>query len=170
MDEYTDMVLVMWERLAKDVQFDLIEFWEDMASKNGPFISPATFKEFMKPNYLKVVHFAERHGIEILLVDCDGNIEQLTEMMLDAGITALYPYEVQAGTTLRQCSTNIQSGIIGGLDKNAMAKGRDAIDQEMEKARQLIRKGRFIPGPDHFVLSDVTFANYHYSWNGCGMS
>ena len=43
-----------------------------------------------------------------------------------------------------------------------MARGRAAIDREMERARGLIRKGRFIPGPDHFVLSDVTYANYRY--------
>jgi hypothetical protein len=32
----------------------------------------------------------------------------------------------------------------------------------MEKARMLIEKGRFIPGPDHFVLSDVTWEHYRY--------
>ena len=41
-----------------------------------------------------------------------------------------------------------------------MAGGRDAIDREMDPARLLIEKGRFIPGPDHFVLSDVMFENY----------
>ena len=32
----------------------------------------------------------------------------------------------------------------------------------MERARALIRKGRFIPGPDHFVLKMATFADYRY--------
>ncbi len=43
-----------------------------------------------------------------------------------------------------------------------MAWGREAIDAEVERARGLIRLGRFIPGPDHFVLSDVSCANYCY--------
>jgi len=163
MDYYTDMALGMWTRMCAEVEFDLIEFWEDMASKNGSLISPAAFREFMKPRYAKVARFAERHAIEIILVDSDGNIEGLTELMLEAGVTALYPYEVQAGNDVaKMLDTYPKLGIIGGLDKNCMARGRDAIDREMEKARALIRKGRFIPGPDHFVLSDVTFANYRY--------
>jgi len=32
----------------------------------------------------------------------------------------------------------------------------------MQRARELIAGGCFIPGPDHFVLSDVSFANYRY--------
>ena len=73
------------------------------------------------------------------------------------------PYEVQAGNdVIKMLDTYPQLGIVGGLNKNVMAAGKDAIDREMERARALIRKGRFIPGPDHFVLSDVTFANYRY--------
>jgi uroporphyrinogen-III decarboxylase len=163
MDYYTDMVLIMWERMCQQTQFDLIEFWEDMASKNGSIISPATFREFMKPNYLKVADFAQRHGIEILLVDSDGYIEKLTELMLESGVTTLYPFEVQAGNDcFKMLDMHPKLGIIGGLNKEVMAYGRDAIDKEMEKARALIKKGRFIPGPDHFVLSNVSFANYRY--------
>lgn len=163
MDYYTDFALKLFERQCAEIEFDLIEFWEDMASKNGSLISPATFREFMKPQYQKVARFAEEHGIRILLVDSDGYIEKLTELMLEAGATAMYPYEVQAGNDcFKMLDTYPKLGIIGGLNKNVMASGKDAIDKEMEKARALIRKGRFIPGPDHFVLSDVTFANYRY--------
>jgi len=43
-----------------------------------------------------------------------------------------------------------------------MAKGKKEIDRKIERARKLIRKGRYIPGPDHFVLSDVSWENYRY--------
>jgi uroporphyrinogen decarboxylase len=163
MDYYTDTTIQIWEKMAEDVQFDLIEFWEDMANKNGSMISPATFREFMKPNYLKVADFAQRHNIPIILVDSDGNIEELTGLMLESGVTTLYPYEVQAGNdTSALLDRYPKLGAIGGLNKNVMAQGKAAIDHEMERARDLIRKGRFIPGPDHFVLSDVSFANYRY--------
>ena len=36
------------------------------------------------------------------------------------------------------------------------------VDREIEKARRYIRLGRFIPGPDHFVLSSVPWENYRY--------
>lgn len=163
MDSYTDVAIEIWSKMVKDVDFDLIECWEDMASKNGSLISALLFREFMKPNYEKIAQFAQDHGIKIILVDSDGNIMELTGLMLQSGVTALYPYEVQAGNDVASTLDKYpQLGIIGGLDKNVMAQGRKEIDAEIEKARQLIRKGRYIPGPDHFVLSDVSFANYRY--------
>jgi hypothetical protein len=43
-----------------------------------------------------------------------------------------------------------------------MAGDRQEIDREVEKARGHIQAGRFIPGPDHFVRSHVSWANYRY--------
>jgi len=163
MDTYTDAAIAIWTRMVQDVQFDLIECWEDMACRNGSFISPQMFREFMTPNYQKIRQFAGRHGIPIVLVDCDGYIEDLTAVMLEAGVTALYPYEVQAGNDVDRVLDKYPTvGVIGGLNKNVMAAGKEQIDREIAKAHRLIQRGRFIPGPDHFVLSDVTFANYRY--------
>jgi uroporphyrinogen decarboxylase len=163
MDHYTDMALAIWEKMVAEVDFDLIECWEDMAYRTGALISPKTFREFMTPQYRKMAAFARQHGIEVILVDSDGYIEDLTEVMLEAGVTTLYPYEVQSGNDVTRVRDRFPAvGCIGGLDKQVMARGKAAIDREMERARTLIEGGRFIPGPDHFVLSDVTFASYRY--------
>ena len=134
-----------------------------MAFRTGSLITPHTFREFMTPNYRKIAEFARQHGIEVILVDSDGQIEDLTELMLEAGVTALYPYEVQSDNDVARVRDRFPTvGCVGGLDKQVMARGKDAIDREMKRARTLIEKGRFIPGPDHFVLSDVSLANYRY--------
>ena len=66
----------------------------------------------------RVAQFAQRHGIEILLVDSDGYIERLTELMLESGVTAMYPYEVQAGNDcFKMLDTYPKLGIVGGLNK-----------------------------------------------------
>lgn len=163
MDDYTDFAIELWERQCAEVQFDLIECWEDMAYNSGSLISPATFREFMTPQYRKIAQFAEKHGIPIILVDSDGFIEDLTELMLEGGVTAMYPYEVQCGNDVARVLERYPTvGCVGGLDKQCMARGRAAIDAEMVRARRFIEMGRFIPGPDHFVLSDVDFAHYRY--------
>lgn len=163
MDSYTDMVLAIWERMVREVDFDLIEFWEDMASKNGCLISPHMFREFMLPNYRRVAAFAEEHGIPILLVDSDGYIDKLVPLMWEAGITAMYPFEAGAGCNVEEVRREHPDlGMIGGLAKECMIAGKEAIDREMEKARRFIQLGRFIPGPDHFVQSDVSWENYRY--------
>jgi hypothetical protein len=163
MESYTDMAIRVWEKQVADVDFDLIECWEDMASKNGCLISPAMFREFMTPCYQRIAAFAKDHGIRVILVDSDGLIEELTGLMLEAGVTAMYPYEVLAGNDVARVLDRYPTvGAIGGLRKESMYEGKAAIDAEMEKARMLIKKGRFIPGPDHFVLSYASFANYRY--------
>ena len=163
MEYYTDMAIRIWSKQAADVEFDLIECWEDMASKNGSLISPRMFREFMAPCYRRIADFAREHGIKVILVDSDGLIEELTGLMLEAGVTALYPYEVQAGNDLDRIRDRYPHvGAIGGLRKEAIYEGKDAIDGEMDKARGLIERGRYIPGPDHFVLSVASFENYRY--------
>jgi len=163
MNAYTDNAIAVYERMCRQVEFDLIECWEDMASKNGSMISPETFRTFMAPQYRKLRAFADAHHIPIILVDSDGLIEGLVPLMLEAGVTAMYPFEVQSGNDcFKMLGAYPRLGIIGGLDKQVMARGKREIDAEIEKARALIRQGRFIPGPDHFVLSDVTFEHYRY--------
>jgi len=166
MDFCTDMAISVWERMVKDVSFDLIECPEDMCFRGGCFLSPGTFREFLKPNYRKISEFARRHGIEIILIDSDGFIEELTGLTLESGVTALFPYEVQAGNDPRRVRTNYPlAGILGGLDKNVMTRDRTAVDREMEKARDYIRElGRYIPGPDHGVLSDANLETFLYFW------
>jgi hypothetical protein len=163
MDRYTDMALTVWSKMVVELDFDLIECWEDMAYRSGALISPKLFREFMTPNYQRLAEFARAHNIPIILVDSDGYIEELTGLMLEAGVTALYPFEVQSRNDAARVLRRFPGlGVVGGLDKNVMASGKEAIDREMDRARRLIQLGRFIPGPDHFVLSDVSWANYRY--------
>ena len=54
-------------------------------------------------------------------------------------------------------------GLIGAIDKRAMAKGKQAIEEEvMSKVPFLIETGGFIPTCDHAVPPDVSLENYQY--------
>ena len=162
MDSYTDMCIGIWSKMAENVEFDLIECWEDMAFNSGALISPALFREFMKPNYLKIKRFAQEHNIGIILVDSDGYIEDLAALMIESGVNCMYPFEVQAGNNARKVLDRHEGlGAVGCLDKNVMDTGKNAIDAEMKRARELIRQGRIIPGPDHFPIKS-SFENYRY--------
>ena len=163
MDTYTDTIIALWDKQIGQIEFDLIEVWEDMAWKSGALVSPQVFREFMTPNYRKIANYAKSHGIPIILVDSDGYIENLSELMWEAGVIAMYPYEAQSGNdVLRVRQRFPEMGIVGGLNKNVMAQDKEAIDAEMKRARRYIEAGRYIPGPDHFVLSDVSWENYRY--------
>ena len=165
-ESYISMCLRLWERMCRDVQFDLIECWEDMASKTGAIISPAMFEEFLAPQYRRIRAFADAHHIPIVLVDSDGNINDLAHQMFAAGVNVMYPFEVGAGCDVIGTLDAIPGlGAIGALEKDACAHGKEAIDEQIERARMLLRHGRIIPGPDHFVLNNVPFEGYKYFMN-----
>ena len=54
-------------------------------------------------------------------------------------------------------------GIMGGLDKNALARDRAAIDKEVEKARWMVEHGRYIPGFDHLLPDNIPWENMAYA-------
>ena len=160
---YTDMCIKIWEKMVVDVQFDIIECWEDMAYKSGSLISKRHFMEFLTPHYRRISDFAHNSGIPIIMVDCDGNIMELAEWMFEGGVNCMYPFEIQSNNDIPHIRKYLPGmSCMGGLDKECMAKDKNAMDAELEKARQLIPLGKFIPGPDHVVLGNVPFDNYEY--------
>ena len=53
--------------------------------------------------------------------------------------------------------------IMGGLDKRELAKGRKAIDREVEaKLPPLFRRGGYAPTMDHHVPPDVSWDDFQY--------
>ena len=165
MDFYSDFLIETFTKVVEEVKLDYVSFWEDMAYKKGPHISPRLFREFMLPNYQKVVGFFKKYGVDIFMVDTDGNINVLVPLFLESGVNCLLPLEARAGVdavTLRK-----QYGkkllLIGNIDKTALAKGKKAIEKEVNsKVPQLIREGGYIPCVDHLVPPDVSFENYTY--------
>jgi len=90
MDYLTDFWIAIYKRALRDVQIDHIHIWEDMSGKQGPLISPAMFREFMMPNYKRIVEFAKQNSISIVSVDTDGNMDVLMPLVLRIPFAALY--------------------------------------------------------------------------------
>ena len=154
---------VLLRRACEETTLDVIHAWEDMAGKNGSLISPGMFHRFMTPFYKQMMDLAEEQGTAIRLVDSDGYMHGLTPLFLDAGMTGIYPYEVQAANDLRSLLQEHPSlRALGHIDKRAMAKGRAAMDAESERLREILAIGRFIPHMDHAVPPDVSWENYQY--------
>ncbi|MCK4579952.1 MAG: hypothetical protein KAU10_01285, partial [Dehalococcoidia bacterium] len=69
----------------KDMRIDGAMFWEDMAFKTGPLISPDMFRKFMMPRYKKMTDLLRRSGIDVIFVDSDGNLNELIPLWLESG-------------------------------------------------------------------------------------
>ncbi|MDD5706021.1 MAG: hypothetical protein PHR35_08855, partial [Kiritimatiellae bacterium] len=53
-------------------------------------------------------------------------------------------------------------GIMGGLDKNALAKGKPELHRELDRAEFMLASGGFLPGFDHTIPPNASWANYEY--------
>jgi len=149
---------------VREVELDFASWWEDMCFNKGPLISPRMFDEFMVPRYKKITDFLKQHGVTINIVDCDGNINELVPLWLKAGVNCMFPLEIAAGSkpeVLRE-KYGREVLLMGGIDKRALAAGKEAIDRELEKIPPLIEQGGYIPHVDHRVPPDVSYENYLY--------
>jgi len=164
MDANADFIIAMMEQILDVAPVDAFAFWEDMAFKTAPLVSPEIARRFMLPRYKRVVEFLTGRGVPFIGLDSDGYIHPLIPIWLDAGLNFLYPFEAQAGMDVLEVrkiyGKNLR--IWGGYDKRAIASGPEAIDVELERVRPLIEEGGYIPHTDHSCPPDISYPNYCY--------
>ena len=141
-------------------QLDFAHGWEDICFRSGPLVNPRVFDELVGPHYKRITDLLLRHGIDIVSLDCDGQIDLLIPTWINNGVNTMFPIEVgtwnasiapwraQYGRALRG---------IGGMDKRVFAYDRQRIDQEIERLKPLVDLGGYIPCPDHRIPPDAKF-------------
>ncbi|MCL2420475.1 MAG: hypothetical protein FWD03_01335 [Defluviitaleaceae bacterium] len=163
MDYLTDFWIAIYKQILCDVQIDHIHIWEDMSGKHGPLISPDMFREFMMPNYKKIVDFARGNGISVVSVDTDGNMDIMMPLLEESGINLVLPFEVQAGcdiVAIKQQFPDIC--LLGGIDKRKLTFGYKEIDQELERIAEMFTISGYIPALDHLPHPEISFDNFTY--------
>ena len=150
--------------VLEQTTIDYIILAEDMAMKTGPLLSPRLYKEFIYPRLKKVVEFYKSHGTRYVGVDTDGNPEALIPMLMDAGVDFLWPLERAADQDPVRLRKKFGRALViwGGVDKRALARGKEAIDAHLREFIPLIKEGGFIPTIDHTVPPDISWENFQY--------
>ncbi|MFA6107385.1 MAG: uroporphyrinogen decarboxylase family protein [Candidatus Latescibacterota bacterium] len=154
----------LYAKVLQDVSFDFVFCWEDMSYRNGPLIGPEMVRRFMLPYYRELVDFFRLRGDCRFLLDSDGDVRQLIPLFREAGIGGFLPFEVAAGMDVAEIGRQYPDLILaGGLDKREIAKGRRAIDRELEgRLPALFRRGGYLPSMDHHVPPDVSWDDFRY--------
>jgi uroporphyrinogen decarboxylase len=165
--QWAHMHKVLIKKIADRTQSDWIFFWEDMAYKNGPLISPKAFREFMTPYYRDVLDFVKAEtNIRWFCVDTDGDVRLLIPLFMEAGVNMMLPFEVQAGMDIREVRNNFPDLIInGGIDKREFYEGKtkDEMKKEiMDKVPFMLERGGYIPAFDHDVPPEVSLENFNF--------
>ncbi len=147
-------------------RYDAIAMWEDMCYNAGPLLTPELFKRYLVPRYKRITDLFRKHGCTLGWIDCDGKIDDLIPMWLDAGINIMFPVEVgvwNADPVAYRKQFGKDLRMMGGFDKHLLAKGKGEIEKEVHRLTPLVEEGGFVPFCDHRVPPDVPLENYiHY--------
>lgn len=152
--------------LATGARFEGCGMWEDMCYNRGPLISPRHFKRYLVPHYRRISDLLRAHGVDVIWLDCDGNIEKLVPLWLEAGINCMFPLEVGtwgADPIAYRQEYGSDLLLMGGFSKRILAGSKAEIEAEVARLAPLVEAGGYIGFCDHRVPPDVPLDNYlHY--------
>jgi uroporphyrinogen decarboxylase len=157
------IVAVLEKAFASGVRFDACGMWEDMAYNAGPLLNPRHFRKYMMPHYRRITDLCHRHDVDVIWVDCDGKIDLLLPLWLEAGVNCMFPLEVGTwGADPVQFRQQYGKDLLmmGGFDKHILAQSTGAIEREILRLAPLVEQGGFIGFCDHRVPPDVPYQNY----------
>jgi len=163
LEDMSDTSASVAKELTKYLQIDLVAWWEDIAFKNGPIVTPEWFNKKCGKAYKKVMDVYRAAGTKYGYVDCDGDFRKLVPTWLNNGVNIMFPLEVAAGVhpgTLRKENPGIR--MMGGVDKTILLGTKENIKKELLKLKSLVDEGGYIPHIDHRVQADAPYENYLY--------
>jgi uroporphyrinogen decarboxylase len=159
-----DFFIELARPALRALDIDCLTIFEDMAFRSGPLLSPATFRRFFAGPYRRLARFAREMGVEAVWVDSDGDLEPLLPALLEAGVTCIWPCEAAAGMDPAGLRERWGDRLVmsGGVDKRALARGKQHIDRQVRRLRPVVEAGGYIPTVDHIVPPDVPYENFLY--------
>jgi len=152
----------MLERLLPHVVPDSLFISEDMAYKAKSMISMDMARTFCMPSWKAWTRQVMDAGCPTVDIDSDGYIGELIPLWIESGVNVCNPIEVAAHCDIVEFRQTFGKNMAyrGGVDKRCIARGGQALTDELKRIAPVIRDGGFIPSCDHGIPSDVSWNNY----------
>ena len=103
--------------LAIELGVDAIMCGDDLAYKTGLMMSRKDFQEFLLPHYKRIIELVHNKKVPFIK-HCDGNIWEILDLFVEAGIDAINPLEPVAGMDIGEVKQKYGDRIclIGNID------------------------------------------------------
>ena len=163
----TDYIYGALERLCGEAgdDFDVFYMADDFCTSSGPLVSPAMFKEHIKPYLARVGRIVHSAGKKFLLHTC-GSVRALLPEIIDAGVDVIEPVQTSAaGMSVEGLKRDFGDRVAfyGSIDLvNVLSKGtpEDVRAEVLKNFRVLGKDGGFIVGPGHtYIQPDTPLEN-----------
>ena len=149
--------------LGAELGADLISMDGDLAHESGMIMSPAHFREFIKPYYAEIVEFVHSKGLKIFK-HTDGNHWKIMEDLIEVGFDGIHPIQPQSldlADVKRQIGDRIC--LLGNIDCRETLVTKSTRDVE-EEVRNAIRAagpgGGYILSSSNTIHPEVKAENY----------
>jgi uroporphyrinogen decarboxylase len=164
MEFFADFVIETSRPVLERTDVEYFVLNEDLSMKNGPLLSPETFRRFILRHLVRLVEFLKGHGVRYVVMDSDGDPRRIVPLLMDAGVDGIWPLERAAGMdpVLLRREFGRSLRLWGGVDKRVLARGREAILGHLRELIPLIEEGGFIPTVDHTVPPDVSWDDFRF--------
>ena len=136
---------------AIDTGVDAIVSGDDYASRTGPIMSPAQFKEFCLPYLEEIVKVCKRKGVPHIK-HTDGNLWSIIDMLVDSGTSALDPIEPIANMDIGEVKAKYgdRIAVVGNVDVTGVLP-HGTEEEVIEAVKETIAKAS--PGGGHILAS-----------------
>ncbi|MBN2242080.1 MAG: hypothetical protein JW793_05270 [Acidobacteria bacterium] len=163
----TDFYCMLLEKLLAKASVDYATFYEPIASRSGPVVSPAMFRHFVLPGYRKVLNLLTRQGVPLrILCTTGGNLSALLPDLVEAGINGFWISSIRdAGMSYPELRRAFGPGIalIGGIDATSLARDEDAVRRAVDETVPcLLQQGHYLPCLDDRPRINHPFRQYRY--------
>ena len=158
-DALADFKCKLLDKLKEYYNPDIVTFHDDWGTQRGPFMSPDTWRELVKPRIQRIVDHCHELGILFLMHSC-GKYDQLIPDISEMGIDVLQcmdimdigkAIEIADGRMTIQASVHTQ--IYEADDKSGILTEEKVREQVHREFTEWGKSGKYYP----FVLPPSTW-------------
>lgn len=164
-ERITELIVETCERFLKVCgdKMEIFYIGDDFATQKGMMISPAKWREFIKPRISRIIEVGKRHNKIIWFHSC-GDITSVLPDLIDMGIDL---WETVQLHTLPMSPRKLKEeygrhiAFFGGVNSQKLPFASPAeIEKEVKECIRILGKGSgYICGPDHSINADVSPEN-----------
>ena len=166
LEYYTEKSIQKIHHIPPEVKIQGIFIGEDIASKDSTLFSPFFLKREFFLRLAKIITECHSHGIKVLF-HSDGNLMNILDDLVEAGIDVLNPIDIAAGMEIHKIHCRYPDLLMaGGIDANCLlpfAKPneiKDAVRKAIDDA-----EGKIMVGSSTEVHDAIPLENYLALWN-----
>jgi len=165
-EHFEAQFLAMYEQLrSAGAYMDGLFIYDDLAYRNAMFMSPASYREIIWPSHCRAFGRVHEDNLPVIFHSC-GRVEQVIDLLIEAGVDCLQPLEAKAGMNLAELKDRYgdRLAFMGNVDVMVLrTNDKDAIGREvMSKLQTGSQGGGYVFHSDHSIPPEITLETYRF--------